>query len=104
MRSMLALAVALFVFAGPFVAGAQTPTPGSGDLELKRKEQRSVVLPKQDPEQIRADADRAISDYAATRSPGQVVRETSPLRPPARPDLDQDVRGGIQTQQINRAR
>ena len=101
MKSMLAWGVALLIAALPVAAAAQAPAQNSGDLELKRKEKRSVVLPKQDPEQVRTDADRAVSDYAATRSPGRVVRETSPVRPPARPDLDRDVTGGIQSQRLN---
>ncbi len=89
----------------PLVAAAQSPSPTTGDLELQRKQKRSVVLPKPSPDQARADADRAVSEYAATttRSPGSVVRETSPVRPSARPDLDSDVRGGIQSKGINDA-
>ena len=34
---------------------------------------------------------------------GKVVRETSPVRPSARPDLDYDVRTGIQSQRLNDA-
>ena len=32
----------------------------------------------------------------------QVVRDTSPVRPSSRPDLDRDVKQGIQSQQINK--
>ncbi len=100
MKSTLALAVALLGAALPLVAAAQSPSPTTGDLELQRKQKRAVVLPKPSQDEIRADADRAVSDYAATRPPGRIVRETSPVRPSARPDLDYDVRSGIQSQRI----
>jgi hypothetical protein len=102
MKSLLALAVAVLGAALPVVAAAQAPT--KGDLELQRKQKRSVVLPKQTPDEIRADADRAVSEYAAGSPPGNVVRETSPVRPSARPDLDYDVKGGIQSRQLNKTR
>jgi hypothetical protein len=70
---------------------------------MQSKQRRSVVLPKPTPEQIRQDADTAVSEYAATRETGKVVRETSPVRPSARPDLDDDVRSGIQSQRLNDA-
>lgn len=103
MKSTLALGVAMLTAPLPLVAAAQSPSPTTGDLELQRKQKRSVVLPKPSPDQTHADADRAVSEYAATRSPGEVVRETSPVRPSARPDLDSDVKGGIQSKGINDA-
>lgn len=104
MKATLALGVALLATALPLTAAAQSSSPGSaGDLELQRKQRRSVVLPKPSPDQVRADADRAVSDFAATRSPGRMVRETSPVGPSARPDLDYDVRSGIQRDRVNDA-
>ena len=102
MKSAVALALTMLTIALPLAAAAQSAAPAPGDLELQRKQKRSVVLPKPSPDQVRTDADKAISEYAAT-VPGAVVRETSPVRPPARPDLDRDVREGIQTQRLNDA-
>ena len=68
---------------------------------MKRK--RAVVLPKQSPEQMKSDADRAVDEFAATRNPGAVVKQTSPVRPSARPDLDYDVKSWIQTHRLNDA-
>ena len=96
MKSTLALGIALLSAALPLAAAAQS-SPTTGDLELQRKQKRSIVLPKQSPEEVRMDADRAVSEYAASQPMGRVVRETSPVRPSARPDLDSDVKGGIQT-------
>jgi len=100
MKSTIALGVALLSVALPLVAAAQSPSATTGDLELQRKQKRSIVLPKPSPDEVRAEADRAVSEYAATRPTGRVVRETSPVRPSARPDLDYDVRSGIQSQRI----
>ena len=100
MKSTLAIGVALLSAVLPLVAAAQS---GSSDLELQRKQKRSVVLPKQSPEEIRQEADRAVSEFAAGQPMGRVVRENSAVRPPARPDLDPDVRGGIQTRRLGDA-
>ena len=101
MKPTLALGVALLAAALPLAALAQAPAPSTGDLEIERKQRKAVVLPKPSPDQVRADADRAIDEYAG-RSPDQVVRDTSPVRASSRPDLDRDVKQGIQSQQINK--
>ena len=103
MTSTLTLGIAILVAGLPLAAAAQSPSATPSDFELQTKQRRSIVLPKPTQEQIRQDADAAVSDYAATRNPGKVVRETSPVRPPARPDLDYDVRSGIQTRGVNDA-
>lgn len=104
MKATRALGIAMLITGLPLAAAAQSsPSPGGRELEMKTKERRSIVLPKPSPEQIRQDADAAVNDYAATKSPGKVVRETSPVRPSARPDLDADVRSGIQSQRLNDA-
>ena len=100
MKSTLALGVALLSVGLPLAAAAQS---GTTDLELQRKQRRSVVLPKQTPDEIRMEADRAVSEYAAGQPMGRVVRENSPVRPPARPDLDYDVRTGIQSRRLGDA-
>ena len=102
MRPTLVLGAALLATALPLAALAQTPAPTTGDLQIERKERKAVVLPKPSPDQVRTDADRAIDEYAG-RSPGQMVRDTSPVRPSSRPDLDRDVREGIQSQQLQKA-
>jgi hypothetical protein len=82
---------------------AQQASPPSVDLSIDRAQRRPVVLPKPSPEQTRTDADAAIDDYVARRNMGRVVKETAPVGPPSRPDLDDDVTGGIQTQRLNDA-
>jgi len=101
MKATLALAVAVFATAMPLAAAAQSTSPGTTDIELQRKQRRAVVLPKPSPDQVRTDADSAVSDFTAKRSPDRVVRETSPVRPSARPDLNYDVQSGIQSRRLN---
>jgi hypothetical protein len=100
MKFWCALGLVLLAIASPLAASAQAPVT-SGDLQIERKQRRSVVLPKPSADQVRADADRAVDDYAG-RSPSAVVRETSPVRPPSRPDLGYDVTNGIQGERINK--
>jgi hypothetical protein len=104
MKPTVALGIAMLVAGLPLAAAAQSPsTPSTGDLQMQSQHRRSVVLPKPSQEQMRQDADAAVSDYAATRGTGKVVRETSPVRPSARPDLNYDVTNGIQSQRLNDA-
>jgi len=94
--------VGVLVCGLPLTVAAQAPSPPStGDLQLERKQKKAVVLPKPSPDQVRADAERAV-DEVIGRSPDAVVRETSPVRPSSRPDLDYDVKSGIQSQQLNK--
>lgn len=102
MKSTCAVGMAMLIIGLPLAAAAQSSAP-STDLQIQTKQRRAVVLPKPTQEQIRQDADTAVSEFAATRNPSQIVRETSPMRPPSRPDLNSDVTGGIQTRQLNDA-
>ena len=101
MRSTLVFGVALLATALPLAAAGQSLTPSTDDLTMEKKQKRSIVLPKPDPDQVRADAERAVSEYAATQDPRRIVNQTSPVRPPTRPDLDDDVKSGIQSKGIN---
>ncbi len=103
MTSTFALTVALLTTALPLAAAAQAPSSTTGDLQLEHKQKRSIVLPKLGPDQVRTDADRAVSEYAAAQRVDRLVRETSPVRPSARPDLDHDVRSGFQSRGISDA-
>ena len=97
---MWVVSLALLVVA-PLAALAQTPAPSDGDLQIERKQRRSIVLPKPPPDEVRADANRALDEYVG-RSTGKVVRETSPVTPSPRPDLNSDIQRGIQSDRMNR--
>ena len=103
MKRTLALVFAVLITALPLAAAAQAPAPSPNDLQLQKKGKRAVALPKPSPEQVRSDADRAVDEYAGARNTGPVVNQTSPVRPPARPDLGYDVTNGIQGQRLNDA-
>jgi hypothetical protein len=85
----------------PLAATAQAPAPPDGDMQIERKQRRAIVLPKPHPDEVRADANRALDDYVG-RSTGNVVKETSPVRPSPRPNLDSDISRGIQSDRVNR--
>ena len=103
MKSTFALTVALLTTALPLAAVAQVPSPTTGDMQLEHKQKRSIVLPKPSPDQVRTEADRAVSEYTATQRADRLVRETSPVRPSARPDLDYDVKSRIQFRALSDA-
>ena len=94
----LALGVALLVVT-PLAAAAQAPS--SSDLQIERKERKAVVLPKPSREQMRVDAEHAVDEILG-REPGSVVRDTSPVRPSSRPDMNYDVKSGIQSDRVNK--
>ena len=103
MKSALAIGIVTLAIALPLAAAAQSISPGTSDLTIEKRDKRAIVLPKPNSEQIRVDADRAVNDYAATQDRHRLVKDTSPLRPAARPDFDYDVRTGIQSQRLNDA-
>ena len=95
----LALGVALLVVT-PLISAAQAPSTSS-DLQIERKERKPVVLPKPSQDQMRVDAERAVDEILG-REPGTVVRDTSPVRPSSRPDMNYDVKSGIQSDRVNK--
>ena len=102
MKSTIALALALLTTMLPVAAAAQSAA-GSNDLQLEKKGKRAIVLPKQSPDQVRSDANQAVDDFAASKNTGPLVNQTSPVRPSTRPDLDYDVKSGVQGQRLNDA-
>ena len=101
MTSTWFLGLIVLVVLSPVVAAAQAPAPTDGDLQIERKQRRSIVLPKPSSAEVRSDAERAVDEYVG-RSPSGVVRETSPVRPSPRPDLSPDIQRGIQSDRVNR--
>jgi hypothetical protein len=105
MMSKPALALVLFSTWLPGLAAAQqaSPSPAPTDLSISRMQRRPVVLPKPAPDAIRADAEQAVREYEARANMPGLVQQTSPVRPSLRPDLDDDVTGGIQTRRLKEA-
>ncbi|HSE91828.1 MAG TPA: hypothetical protein VLF19_00870 [Methylomirabilota bacterium] len=92
---LVAGSVALLAGAVP----AQHTTSQGTDLEQQMRKRRFVVLPKPGPEAVTQDVDRATEALAARRGFDDVVRESrSPIG--RRPNLDYDVKSGIQSRSV----
>ncbi len=92
---LLALATALLV---PDVAGAQATTLGETQLRLEREQRRVIVAPSPSIETVERDAEAA----EQRQRQHDIVRDLArPLS--RRPDLDYDVKSGIQSQRLNDA-
>lgn len=100
MKSKIVVSVAVLVTVLPLAAAAQAP-PATGDLQIERKQRKAVVLPKPTAEQARSDADRAVDEIIG-RDPHRVMDQTSPVRSPTRPDMNYDVKSGIQGDRLNK--
>jgi hypothetical protein len=101
--STLVIAATLLSLALPGAAPAQAPAAPETGVQAEKQQRRVIVPPPPDVEAVERDVDRALG---RTQDPAQlgrkVLEETDPgLR---RPDLDPDVKGGIQTRGLNRAR
>jgi hypothetical protein len=70
-------------------------------MEMKRK--RTIVQPRTDPGVVGRDVNEAIGTlHRNEERMRQDARET--VNPTKRPDLNQDVTGGIQSRNLNRVR
>lgn len=99
MRSAAVLAV-LFVALWPCEAPAQGRQE-SGTLGMEQRRKAQVVRPLPPAAAVEQDAEQAIEEMRAERRRDEIIRETLPhIRPPY---ADSDVRGGIQSQNIQRA-
>jgi hypothetical protein len=99
-RLMLAIALMLL----PLPALAQSAPP-SGDAELQQRirQKKTIVQPKPSPETVTRDANEAVDELAARQRRDETLRELNqPM--PRRPDLNENVTGGIQTRNLNSVR
>jgi hypothetical protein len=99
-RLMLAIVLALL----PLSALAQS-TPPSGDVDLQQRihQKKTIVQPKPSPETVTRDANEAVDELAARQRRDETLRELNqPM--PRRPDLNENVTGGIQTRNLNSVR
>ena len=76
------------------------PSPPSSDLALEHLHRRRIVLPKPSAEQMHDRAQQSVDNYVDAMQVRDLIGRTSPLQPPARPDLGDDVTQGIQTQRL----
>jgi hypothetical protein len=99
-RTLLVAALALLV---PVPVLAQAASPGSETrLEMERRQRRPVVRPIPPAETAERDANAAAEEIEQQRHREETLSGvTRPV--PRRPDLDYDVKSGIQSQRLNDA-
>jgi hypothetical protein len=80
--------------------GQQAASPVTS-LESQIKLQRFVVLPRPTPETVEQDMAAVMAELEAAERREELVQQV--IRPPRRPDLDDDVSGGIQSRNLGQA-
>jgi hypothetical protein len=95
------LLVAALVLA-PAPVLAQAASPLDTQLQMERRERRAIVRPSTPGEVIEQDAEAATREIEQQRRQRETMGTLT--RPaPRRPDLDYDVKSGIQSQRLNDA-
>ena len=84
----------------PTTVLAQAASPNT-QLEQQVRERRVIVRPSIPPEQVQRDADQAAAEIRQQREDATVRELTRPTQRP--PQTDQDLKGGIQTRNLNNA-
>ena len=98
--SVTAVVVVVAAALSPAVVMAQSASTET-QLQQELRHRRVIVRPVTPPEEVERDADRAAVELRE-RERDQVVRDLS--RPAQRtPQMDQDLKGGIQTRSLNNA-
>jgi hypothetical protein len=96
---LVALAAALFV---PDTVRAQAASPTETQLQIERQQRRLIVRPSPPAETIERDVQDAAAEAEQRQGQQVIVRDLQrPL--PRRPDLDYDIKNGIQSQRLNDA-
>lgn len=96
-RVALAIAVAAAMLA-PHLAMAQAASPTETQLQIERRQRRAIVRPTPPAETVERDVQATAAEVEQRQRHDAAVRE---LRRPLRPDLDYDVKSGIQSQRLN---
>ena len=96
---LIALAAVLLV---PNAVRAQAADPSDTQLEMERQQRRLFVRPTPPAETIERDVQNAMADGERRERQQEIARD---LRRPVsrRPDLDYDIKSGIQSQRLNDA-
>jgi hypothetical protein len=101
--------VSIALFAAPGLAQQPAPpAPPSGgeSLELKQKApvppRLPIIRPEPQSKEAMGEAGKSVEELQRQQRDEQRLRESMP-RPPARPDLDESVRSGIQGRQLQKA-
>jgi hypothetical protein len=97
LTAVIVLTVAVF----PSVVCAQAASPET-TLQQELRHRRVIVRPVTPIDQVQQDVDQATAEVQRQQAGEGVVRDIS--RPPSRqPNVDPDLKGGIQTRSLNNA-
>jgi hypothetical protein len=102
MKSSVTAVVVVAAALAPAVGFAQSASTET-QLQQELRHRRVIVRPVTPPDEVARDADAAVVELTEReRERDQVVRD---LRRPAprAPQMDQDLKGGIQTRSLNNA-
>jgi hypothetical protein len=98
-RATLVIAVAATAFLPDVVLG-QAASPADTQLQMERRQRRVIVRPSPSAETVERDAQAAEAEIEQRQRQAETIRELR--RPsPRRPDLDYDVKSGIQSHRLN---
>jgi hypothetical protein len=96
---LVALVAALLV---PETVRAQGASPTETQLQMEHRQRRLIVRPSPPADAIERDAQEAALQAEQAQRQQEIARDLR--RPsPRRPDLDYDVKSGIQSQRLNDA-
>ena len=108
---MAVMLVSTVLLASPGLAQQTSPpsTRSGGDESLELKQiappvppRPPIVRPAPQSKDAIGDADKSVRELQRQQRDEQRLREAKPS-PPSRPDLDESVRGGIQSRELQKA-
>ena len=87
----------------PDLVFGQAASPPETQLQMERRQRRAIVRPGPPAEAVERDTEAAMAEIEQRQRQDETVHE---LRRPStrRPDLDYDVKSGIQSRRLNEAR
>src|SRR5688572_12340777 len=94
--------VVLLLAPVPVMAQGASPSTDT-QLEMARRHRRVVVRPSTPPAVVELDAETVAVEVGQRRRHEDAVREATGPAPRRRPDLDYDVKSGIQSRRLNDA-
>ena len=94
------MTIVAVAFLTPASVMAQAASPTDTQLQLERRQRRVIVRPSPPAAVVERDVEAAAAEVEQRQRQDETVRQL--WRPvPRRPDLDYDVRSGIQSQRLN---